>query len=81
MAYVNGQMFTTKDRDNDEVSTRNCAVYRHGAWWYRACSYSNLNGKYMIDSGDSKSAMCWRYFFSPRSHVPMKKARMMIKRY
>ncbi|XP_033749330.1 fibrinogen-like protein A [Pecten maximus] len=81
MDHVNGQMFSTKDRDNDETSTRNCAVYRHGAWWYRACAFANLNGRYTVDTGNSKSSMYWKFFFAERSHVPMKKARMMIKRY
>ncbi|XP_021349625.1 fibrinogen-like protein A [Mizuhopecten yessoensis] len=80
MEYVNGSMFSTKDRDNDDNANIDCALYRHGAWWYRACSHSNLNGKYMEDNGDSKQSMCWRFFFVDRSHVPMKKARMVIKR-
>ncbi|PIK44917.1 putative ficolin-2 [Apostichopus japonicus] len=41
--YLN-QQFTTKDSDNDVYSS-NCAVYYHGAWWYKSCSYS-LNGNY-----------------------------------
>ena len=41
----NGQMFTTKDQDNDASST-NCAENHHGAWWYGDCLQSNLNGLY-----------------------------------
>ncbi|XP_005113499.1 ficolin-2-like, partial [Aplysia californica] len=44
MAYHNGAEFSTKDRDNDESSTHNCAKAHHGAWWYKNCHYVNPNG-------------------------------------
>ena len=39
-------MFSTKDRDNDPKSGRSCAQLRKGAWWYKRCLKSNLNGLY-----------------------------------
>ncbi|XP_035828532.1 ficolin-1 [Aplysia californica] len=44
MAYHNGKMFSTKDRDNDDFSSGSCASSRHGAWWYSVCHRVNLNG-------------------------------------
>jgi len=41
-----GMGFSTFDVDNDNVP-HSCAVKYNGAWWYRACHASNLNGAYL----------------------------------
>merc|ERR1712121_360207 len=42
----NRQEFSTYDKDYDTASSTNCAVARKGAWWFKDCSDSGLNGKY-----------------------------------
>ena len=44
--YINGQNFSTYDRDQDQAPG-NCAQYVHGAWWYNNCYYANPNGLYL----------------------------------
>ena len=49
----NNLPFSTRDRDNDNISG-NCAQGHIGAWWYNNCFSSNLNGLYsdLLWSGD-----------------------------
>ncbi|KAL9972078.1 hypothetical protein ACROYT_G018318 [Oculina patagonica] len=51
----NGMAFPTKDQDNDKQASYNCAVNYKGAWWYKSCYSSNLNGNY----GDSNYDWSW----------------------
>ena len=46
LAIHRNQKFSTYDRDNDINPTVNCAMKYHGAWWYKHCHESNLNGRY-----------------------------------
>ena len=46
LTYHNGMNFSTYDQDND-VYNGNCASSYKGAWWYKSCHYSNLNGQYL----------------------------------
>ncbi|CAM4571103.1 unnamed protein product [Lepidochelys kempii] len=48
----NGMMFSTYDHDND-VSLLNCAEAFKGAWWYKDCHASNLNGLYLKGAHES----------------------------
>ncbi|XP_053325128.1 tenascin-R-like [Spea bombifrons] len=45
LTYHQGRPFSTKDRDND-VAVTNCAASYKGAWWFKNCHRTNLNGKY-----------------------------------
>ena len=42
LTYHDDMMFTTYDRDNDHHND-NCAVMNGGGFWYRTCSYSDVN--------------------------------------
>ena len=62
--------FTTKDNDNDEDPSQNCASSGRGGWWYNACGDSQLNG-----NGVSK--MTWITWSG--TGTPLTAASMMIK--
>ena len=55
MARHNGAEFSTRDRDHDSWSSYSCAKVYGGAWWYKACHDSNLNGKYVLHTPEGYS--------------------------
>ena len=55
MARHNGAAFSTRDRDHDTWSVNSCAKVYGGAWWYKACFNSNLNGKYVLHTPEGYS--------------------------
>ena len=46
LAWHNGSKFTTRDQNNDRITSLQCAQRYKGAWWYYNCHFSNLNGFY-----------------------------------
>ena len=45
--WNNNKQFTTKDKDNDAMNNRNCALIFGGAgWWYSSCTGVSPNVKY-----------------------------------
>ncbi|KFM58264.1 Techylectin-5B, partial [Stegodyphus mimosarum] len=47
LSLHDGKLFSTYDRDNDEVAACcNCADTFKGGWWYYRCFEANLNGPY-----------------------------------
>ena len=75
LTYNNQSAFSTKDRDND-VWHSHCAQQYTGAWWYKACHYSNLNGVY----GSAEHAIGVNWYHWKDYSVSMTGTRMMIKR-
>jgi len=43
LSYSSGAMFTTRDRDNDEWPSRNCAARTGGGFWHRRCTECDVN--------------------------------------
>ena len=75
MGTHNGQVFTTKDRDNDK-SSKNCAEAYKGGWWYNSCYLVNINGLY-LGNKSSLESMNW---YVRKKYQSMKRASMMIRR-
>eukprot|EP00795_Rhopilema_esculentum_P017573 gene17573-9205_t len=75
LSYSNGQKFSTKDKDYDS-DLDSCAVQYHGAWWYKSCHYSNLNGKYLNGShtsaGDGVNWWSFKGYFNSLKRTVMK---------
>ena len=42
----NGQRFSALDADHDATPREACAESYRGGWWYGACYWANLNGRY-----------------------------------
>ena len=54
LTYHNGRMFSTRDKDNNLLyDGQQCAQTCKGAWRYKSCHYSNLNGLYLVGNHTS----------------------------
>ncbi|XP_073834311.1 ficolin-3-like isoform X2 [Musca autumnalis] len=58
MEYHLGMPFSTYDQDNDD-STRNCASYFRGAWWFKSCYSSHLCGPYRSEANADQAGVSW----------------------
>ena len=77
LSFHDGQPFSTKDQDNDP-SIGNCASVYHGAWWYKWCHKSNLNGIYRHNSSTSYGdGIIWRHWKGQR--YSLKRVMMKIR--
>lgn len=50
----NEMKFSTKDVDNDEWKTGECAKWYKAGWWFNKCTDYNVNGVYYPDASQSK---------------------------
>ena len=55
----NGRKFSTRDNDNDDRLSDNCAVGFHGAWWFNNCYQSHLNGIYYNHTVSVYNGIIW----------------------
>ncbi|XP_061176260.1 fibrinogen-like protein A [Saccostrea echinata] len=76
LAWHNGMKFSTKDQDNDNWSSSNCASTWHGAWWYNECHKSNLNGAYAKSALSSWSYPVWEHW---KRNEALKQTVIMIR--
>ena len=68
--------FSTYDVDNDVGP--NCSAQYRGAWWYKACHASNLNGYYHGgEHGTYADGVNWKAFRG--FHYSLKSTRMMVR--
>ncbi|XP_052084531.1 angiopoietin-related protein 7-like isoform X2 [Mytilus californianus] len=77
--YHHGLKFSTFDQDNTQRHTT-CAARNKGAWWYKACSHSSLNGEYLKTNGiaDQNMGVNWEKFKG--DHYSLKSTSMMLRR-
>ena len=79
LTYHNGRPFSTKDRDNDGNSKGHCAQQFKGAWWYKSCHTSNLNGLYLSGNHASfANGVNWKGWKG--YHYSLKVSEMKVRR-
>ncbi|XP_041372887.1 fibrinogen C domain-containing protein 1-like [Gigantopelta aegis] len=70
-----GQLFSAKDKDLDSYE-KQCAQMFKGAWWFRDCHSSHLNGQYLRGNhssfGHGVNWMPWRGFYYSLKRTVMK---------
>jgi len=75
-----GQPFSTRDRDNDDRYYDNCAESFSGAWWFKSCFESHLNGLYYRDGEHdnffNQNGIQWN---TVGHHYSLKSVIMMVK--
>ncbi|XP_071833043.1 fibrinogen-like protein A [Apostichopus japonicus] len=70
LTFQDTMRFSTYDNDNDVYSS-NCAshsLYGSGAWWYKDCHLSNLNGQYYGYS--TFSSIYWHQLPGNNEQIP-----------
>ncbi|XP_071785706.1 ficolin-2-like [Asterias amurensis] len=76
LIHQNQNQFSIKDQDND-AGDRNCAQLYHGAWWFRNCFSTHLNGVYLRTTAEFAQGIIW--YGWKRSYSPLKTTEMKIR--
>ena len=76
LGYSNGAPFSTRDQDNSQEQ-QGCGISRGGAWWYKYCTYSNLNGIYLVPGTIDSSAIQWHAF---ATNAGLRRCEMKVRR-
>lgn len=78
LSYHRGQKFSTKDKDNDDHAKTSCSVAHRGAWWYKSCHHSNLNGHHYEGNHTSYAdGINWKSFHE--YHYSLKVSSLSIR--
>ena len=78
LTFCRDMQFSTRDSDNDIKPDGSCAQKFKGAWWYRHCHHSNLNGLYLSGSHSSLAdGVNWKPFKG--QHYSLKPTEMKVK--
>ncbi|CAC5388601.1 unnamed protein product [Mytilus coruscus] len=75
---LTGQRFSARDRDNDICPDEQCASSRRGGWWFKWCSYCNLNGIYFNETVPRIDGIYW--YTWANSFRGMQSVTMKVKR-
>ena len=78
-SYHRGADFSTKDEDNDGGANTNCAQIHQGAWWYKECHHSNLNGRYLNGKHSDSHADGVNWKAWKGHYYSVKRAEMKLK--
>ncbi|XP_046392214.1 fibrinogen C domain-containing protein 1-B-like isoform X2 [Ischnura elegans] len=79
-SYHVGMKFSTLDLDKDQWGDGSCATSHSGAWWYRGCEASNLNGRYLngyLPPEYEHQGIYWQDWHGPQ--YSLMKTRMAIR--
>ncbi|XP_061169384.1 fibrinogen C domain-containing protein 1-B-like [Saccostrea echinata] len=71
-SYHNNMNFSTKDRDNDMSTSKNCALFHGEPWWNKDCSR-------IIFTRDDFHELGWYNWFNG-SYKPLGKIIMMVRK-
>ncbi|KFB50571.1 AGAP012000-PA-like protein [Anopheles sinensis] len=74
----NGMKFSTKDQDND-LGDGKCADEFKGAWWFKSCYNSHLNGQYVHNATLHKKQLIEWIDYPSAEYVPLKATKMMLR--